>query len=198
MESTTVSRSGHEMIKTAEGFHSGTYRDAAGLPTVGYGHIPSRSHSRSHGVSDATKQGLLQNMEAQLKACLFLKFSRIREYLDNQIMETEDSFLRVGLLAAQLKILEVEKLIDDQYQDYVPHGSDDNFELIYCHDDELVYEPARSVGIQGFTRITLDTKTQTAFGTLANPNATLTNGERFSLGITRDLPWLRAMELIRG
>lgn len=51
-----LSEAGLELIKRSEGFRSHTYRDAAGFPTIGYGHklLPGESFPEGIGEADAS------------------------------------------------------------------------------------------------------------------------------------------------
>ncbi len=54
-----VSEAGLELIKRSEGFRSAVYRDAAGVPTIGYGHRILRGESYPGGIDEAQGDRLL-------------------------------------------------------------------------------------------------------------------------------------------
>lgn len=54
-----VSEAGLELIKRSEGFRSAAYLDAAGIPTIGYGHRILRGESYAGGIDEAQASRLL-------------------------------------------------------------------------------------------------------------------------------------------
>jgi len=58
-----LSAQGLQLIKQQEGFRSRTYLDAAGFPTIGYGHLlkgPETVNGKfSHGIDEAQASGIL-------------------------------------------------------------------------------------------------------------------------------------------
>ena len=55
-----LSAAGLELLKKSEGFRSRTYLDAAGHPTIGYGHRLVHPEFYPNGVSEAEGEALLQ------------------------------------------------------------------------------------------------------------------------------------------
>jgi lysozyme len=53
------SAAGLELLKRSEGFRSRAYLDAAGLPTIGYGHRLQHPESFSHGIDEAQAERIL-------------------------------------------------------------------------------------------------------------------------------------------
>ena len=54
-----LSKSGRELIKRLEGFRSTAYLDAAGIPTIGYGHKLQTSDYRPKAITESTAQAFL-------------------------------------------------------------------------------------------------------------------------------------------
>lgn len=56
-----ITKDGLDLIKRFEGFESEIYLDAAGLPTIGYGHLlrPGEDKMFSGGISEAAGEALL-------------------------------------------------------------------------------------------------------------------------------------------
>jgi lysozyme len=48
-----------ELLKRSEGFRSRVYRDAAGFPTIGYGHRLHRTESFPNGITEPQASNLL-------------------------------------------------------------------------------------------------------------------------------------------
>jgi lysozyme len=53
------SAAGMELLKSSEGFRDRVYRDAAGIPTIGYGHRLLHPDSFSNGITEAQAANLL-------------------------------------------------------------------------------------------------------------------------------------------
>ncbi len=56
-----MSAAGLELLKRSEGFRGQTYLDAAGLPTIGYGHQLLHSECFPNGISEAQAAQILTN-----------------------------------------------------------------------------------------------------------------------------------------
>ena len=56
-----MSEAGLELLKRSEGFRSRTYLDAAGLPTIGYGHQLVHPEFFPNGISEAQAAEILAN-----------------------------------------------------------------------------------------------------------------------------------------
>lgn len=56
-----MSAAGLELLKRSEGFRGQTYLDAAGLPTIGYGHQLLRSECFPNGISETEATEILTN-----------------------------------------------------------------------------------------------------------------------------------------
>ena len=56
-----ITRAGIDLIKHFEGFGAHIYRDAAGLPTIGYGHLlrPGEAELFANGISKPAAESLL-------------------------------------------------------------------------------------------------------------------------------------------
>lgn len=54
-----LSAAGLSLLKQSEGFRAQTYLDAAGLPTIGYGHRLTRSESYPNGITAAQAENIL-------------------------------------------------------------------------------------------------------------------------------------------
>ncbi len=54
-----LSEDGLELIKRSEGFRDHVYRDVAGLPTIGYGHLVKPSESFANGIDEAKASVML-------------------------------------------------------------------------------------------------------------------------------------------
>jgi lysozyme len=55
-----TSEAGIELIQQHEGFRSNVYKDAAGRPTIGYGHLLKPGESFPHGVTQQQATELLR------------------------------------------------------------------------------------------------------------------------------------------
>jgi lysozyme len=60
-ESMQISAGGLDLLKRSEGFRSHTYLDAAGLPTIGYGHKLLHPECFLNGISEAQAVEILTN-----------------------------------------------------------------------------------------------------------------------------------------
>ncbi len=60
-----LSAAGLELIKTSEGFRSHAYADAAGVPTIGYGHRIAAPESFPDGIDEAQAAAILAADVAQ-------------------------------------------------------------------------------------------------------------------------------------
>ena len=56
-----LSRNGLELIKRSEGFRDHVYRDVAGFPTIGYGHLIRPTESFTNGISEPEAAAMLAN-----------------------------------------------------------------------------------------------------------------------------------------
>ena len=56
-----ISAAGLDLLKLSEGFRSRTYLDAAGLPTIGYGHQLVHPECFPNGISEAQGTEILTN-----------------------------------------------------------------------------------------------------------------------------------------
>ena len=56
-----ISETGLELIETSEGFRGVVYKDVAGHPTIGYGHLIKPGESFPNGVTNDEAITLLQN-----------------------------------------------------------------------------------------------------------------------------------------
>lgn len=56
-----LSDAGLDLIKRSEGFRSRTYRDVAGIPTIGYGHRILTSESFPNEIDEAQAAQILEN-----------------------------------------------------------------------------------------------------------------------------------------
>jgi lysozyme len=56
-----ISEAGLALLKRSEGFRSRTYLDAAGLPTIGYGHQLVHPEFFPNGISEAQATAILTN-----------------------------------------------------------------------------------------------------------------------------------------
>jgi lysozyme len=54
-----LSNAGLELLKRSEGFRGRTYKDASGLPTIGYGHRLLQSESFPGGIGEAQAAEIL-------------------------------------------------------------------------------------------------------------------------------------------
>ena len=56
-----ITKNGIDLIKSFEGFESEIYLDAAGLPTIGYGHLIRKGEHKmfENGISEAAGEALL-------------------------------------------------------------------------------------------------------------------------------------------
>jgi lysozyme len=54
-----LSAEGLELIKKSEGFRDRVYRDVAGFPTIGYGHLLKPNESFSNGVTESQAASIL-------------------------------------------------------------------------------------------------------------------------------------------
>ena len=65
-----LSAAGLELLKRSEGFRNRTYCDAAGLPTIGFGHRITASESFPQGITLGQAQDLLAADILDAESCL--------------------------------------------------------------------------------------------------------------------------------
>jgi lysozyme len=72
-----ITQQGLNLIKRFEGFESEIYLDAAGLPTIGYGHLIRKGEHKmfENGISEAAGKALLIKdvLIAEQAACRLVK-----------------------------------------------------------------------------------------------------------------------------
>jgi lysozyme len=65
-----VSQSGIDMLKSFEGFRADPYNDAAGIPTVGYGHVILTGEKFEHPLTEAEATDILCGDLAKAESCV--------------------------------------------------------------------------------------------------------------------------------